>query len=155
MQFQINNVVKNGTLSLRAIRRIRKYVSLSVLKSLVVMLVISRIDFVNGMYTTLTKFDIHRLEVLLNNAARLITFTSLFVSITPVLYDLHWLKVTYKIKYKCCLYVHTILTYRFISKICLSYMRQLVSLGFQMTLLGWLYQSLKLNEAKSVSRYQL
>ena len=106
MKLQINDVVKKGTYTLRAIRRIRKFVPFAVLKSLVVMLVISRIDFVNGLYTNLSKFEIHRLDVLLNNAARLITFTSRYVSITPVLKDLHWLRVEYRVKYKCCIYVH-------------------------------------------------
>ena len=89
MTYQVNNVIRICSYTLRGIRKIRKYLTPYVLKTLVVNLVISKIDFLNSLYTNLSKNDISRLNVLLNNCARLVTFSSLYVSITPVLFGLH------------------------------------------------------------------
>ena len=106
MIYQVNDTIKRSNYAVRGIRKIKPYVSLSVRKTLVVSLVLSRIDFLNSLYSSLNRKDVRRLDVMLNNSARLITGTNPRASITPVLNSLHWLKIEYRIKYKLCIFVH-------------------------------------------------
>ena len=48
----------------------------------------------------LPKYQIDRLQSVLNTAARIITFTCKYDHITPVLVRLHWLPVSYRIRFK-------------------------------------------------------
>ena len=122
MTNQVNDVVRKGSFVLRGIRKVNRYTTLDVRKTLVASTILSRIDFLNSLYTNLSRRDLHRLNVLMNNAARLITKTGNRSPITPVLKDLHWLRVEYRIRYKCCIFVHKSLyseiVPNYISKLC-------------------------------------
>lgn len=81
----------------------------------------SRIDYCSSLYFGLQSVHLHRLQLVQNAAARLLTGTGKFASITPVLADLHWLPIKYRIDFK-------ILLLTFIKNIAPSYLADLLSL---------------------------
>ena len=62
-------------------------------QSLVVSLVLDRLDFGNATFAGLPAHQYRRLQSVLNAAARLIYRRRRFDHVTPLLSDLHWLKV--------------------------------------------------------------
>ena len=60
----------------------------------------SKLDYCNSLFLNLPKFELNRLQSILNSAARAITNTSKFSKITPVLKSLHWLKISERIHFK-------------------------------------------------------
>lgn len=73
-------------------------------------------------FTGLNSTLLHKLQIVLNEAAGFLTGTGRRVSITPVLVDLHWLPVKYRIQFKIML-----LTFRIINNIVPSYLTELLS----------------------------
>ena len=97
---QIASVCKFTFYSIRAISRIKKFLSLATAKTLVHALVTSKVDHCNAVLYGLPKYKIERLQYVLNSAARLVTQTHKHDHITPVLMELHWLPVEQHIEYK-------------------------------------------------------
>ena len=85
------------------IRRIRKYLSRSVTESLVHAFITSRIDYCNSLLYDLPNSHIMKLQRIQNAAARLVTGTPRFCHVTPLLFHLHWLPISYRIKFKILL----------------------------------------------------
>ena len=54
----------------------------------------------------LLKYSIHLLQKIQNTTARIVTRTSRFTQITPILKCLHWLPVLHSIKFKMCCLTH-------------------------------------------------
>ena len=81
------------------VRRIRKYLSVKVTESLVHALVTSRIDHCNSLLFGLPDCQLNKLRRVLNAAARLIYMAPKFCHITPILMELHWLPVRWRIDY--------------------------------------------------------
>ena len=84
-------------------RRIRKYLSRSVTESLVHAFITSRIDYCNSLLYGLPNSHIMKLQRIQNAAARLVTGTPKFCHVTPLLFHLHWLPISYRIKFKILL----------------------------------------------------
>ena len=63
----------------------------------------SRLDYCNGLYTTLNLSSISRLQLVQNTAARILTNTNRRAHITPVLASLHWLPIKSRIDFKILL----------------------------------------------------
>ena len=84
-------------------RRIRKYLSRSVTESLVHAFITSRIDYCNSLLYDLPNSHIMKLQRIQNAAARLVTGTPRFCHVTPLLFHLHWLPISYRIKFKILL----------------------------------------------------
>ena len=84
-------------------RRIRKYLSRSVTESLVHAFITSRIDYCNSLLYGLPNSHIMKLQRIQNAAARLVTGTLRFCHVTPLLFHLHWLPISYRIKFKILL----------------------------------------------------
>ena len=105
MEKQVNNVSRSCYGQLRKIGRIRRYLSSEATKSLVNGLVTSRLDYCNALLHGLPKSLIDKLQRVQNTAARIITRTCRRSHITPVLKELHWLPIQYRIQYK--ILVHT------------------------------------------------
>ena len=106
LKSQINTVVKNCNHQIKNIYYIRKYLTISCLKMVVVSQVLSRLDFCNGIYTNLPKFLLKKLQVVLNKAARLVTGCSYEERVTPHLIELHWLPIKARILFKVCTLTH-------------------------------------------------
>jgi len=65
----------------------------------------SRLDYCNTLYIGLSQTFLHRLQLVQNVAARLLTNTPKHDHITPVLYTLRWLPVKFRIQFKTLLFV--------------------------------------------------
>ena len=106
METQVANTVKSGYYHLCRIAKIRCHLTQSACARAVIATVISRLDYHNGLLSGISERLLRRLQVLQNNAARLVTQTPRRAHITPVLFDLHWLPVRHRISYKLLLIIH-------------------------------------------------
>ena len=79
------------------IRKIRKYLKLDSTRCLVHALVMGRVDYCNSLLYGLLRNNINKLRRLQNMAARLI------INTPPVLRQLHWLLISFRIKLKVIL----------------------------------------------------
>ena len=92
MRTHVSRTVSNCFAVLRQIRSIRRSVTRPVLQSLVVLLVMHRLDYGNA--------TLSWLQSLLNGAARLVFSTRKQESVSPLLRDLHWLRKPQLIDFK-------------------------------------------------------
>jgi hypothetical protein len=123
MATQINRTVRSCFFQLRQIRAIRRNLPLDVAKSLVNAFVVSRLDYCNGLYANLPACQLDRLQSVLNAAARLLFKTSRYTSISPLLHDLHWLRMPERIHFKLCVMVFKALhsmTPTYLTELCQS-----------------------------------
>ena len=123
MDFQIDNLVRVMQYQLKKISSIRQYVSEDVTKKLVVSLVFSRLDYCNALLAGVPKTKLKRLQVVQNNAARLICRGRRTDSAAPLLRGLHWLPVERRIVFKTC-----VLVYRCLEKTAPTYLSDLLKL---------------------------
>ena len=75
-------------------------------KTIVHALVMSRVDYGNALLFGLPEMQLHKLQMIQNSAARLVTGTHGRDHITPVLFKLHWLPVRYRIEFKLLVLVY-------------------------------------------------
>jgi hypothetical protein len=106
MERHVNNIVRNGYYHLRRIARISCHLDHESRAKAVVAFVSSRLDCHNGLLTGATQKQLRRLQVLQNNAARLVTRSPRHCHMTPILSQLHWLPVKERIIYKILSLVH-------------------------------------------------
>ena len=111
MEKHINTVCRSGYMQLRQIGHIRKYLTTDATKSLVNSLVTSSLDYCNALLSGVPKIILGRLQTLQNTAARIITRTSRYEHITPVLKELHWIPVNHRVEFKVLM-----LTYKALSR---------------------------------------
>ena len=104
MKKHISQVCKSAYFELRRISHLKKYLNTSAIKQLISSLILSRIDYCNSLLAGLPYSSIDKLQKLQNNAARLILKKSKRDHATPMLADLHWLPVKYRIKYKLAVF---------------------------------------------------
>ena len=96
----VNHVRKTGFYYLNWIKRIRNCLTDEAAKAIVHALIISKIDYCNGLFINLPSCVIEKLQNLMNAAARVISRTPRRQPITPVLRQLHWLPVCKRIDFK-------------------------------------------------------
>ena len=102
----VKSVCKSAFYHLRNISRIRKLLSIKTTETLVHAFVTSKLDHCNSLLYGVPKYAIQKLQSVQNAAARLITSSRKFDRITPVLFDLHWLPISERIKFKIILLTH-------------------------------------------------
>ncbi len=109
MKTHVAKVVAQCFAVLRHLRHIRRSVSPSTLQTLVVALVLSRIDYANSVLTGLPGYLIKRLQSVLNAAARLIYGLRRYDHISNALVMLHWLRIPERIQFKLAVLTHRVL----------------------------------------------
>ena len=102
----IKNICKSSFYHLRNIAKIRKYLSQDTCEILVHAFISSKLDHCNSLLHGLPKYLLARLQAVQNAAARVVTLTPKHVHITPVLINLHWLPVEFRITFKVLLLVY-------------------------------------------------
>lgn len=100
LQKQISTVCRSSYMQIRKINSIRQYLSETAVRTLVQATVTVKFDYCNIVYTGLPLKDIHRLQLMQNCAARMISKTSRYEHITPILRQLHWLPMSKRCQYK-------------------------------------------------------
>jgi hypothetical protein len=100
MRTHVSKTVSSCFAVLRQLRSIRRSVTRPVLVSLVVSLVLTRLDYGSATLAGLTDTLLDRLQSVLNAAARLINSARKFDHVTPLLRDLHWLPVRQRITFR-------------------------------------------------------
>ena len=123
LENHIANMVKTCYFYIRWLRNIRPYISEAMAKSLVHALVLSRIDYCNGILVGLPKKQLRKLQMVMNTAARLISGKRKYDSITETLIELHWLPVIERCEYKVLLMV-----FKSLNNIAPVYIKDLVKL---------------------------
>ena len=100
MRTHVGKTVSSCFAVLRRIRSIRRSVTKPVLQSLVVSLVLTRLDYGSATLAGLPSQLLDRLQSVLNAAARLVCSARKYDHVTPLLRDLHWLRAPERIAYR-------------------------------------------------------
>ncbi|KAL9978241.1 hypothetical protein ACROYT_G015736 [Oculina patagonica] len=108
---------------LHNIKRISKFLARDKLEMVLHAFVTSRIDYCNGLLYGLPDCEIAKLQRVQNAAARLLTSSCKYDHITPVLQELHWLPVRYRIHFKILL-----LTFKALNGMAPTYISDLIKI---------------------------
>jgi len=87
---------------IRDLHLIRRYISLSVAKTIATALITSRLDYGNSLLYNITSKDILKLQCVQNCLARVVTRSHLFSHSVPLLKSLHLFPVQSGIIFKLC-----------------------------------------------------
>jgi hypothetical protein len=119
----VASVCKKCYFNLYNISRIRKFLTTEAASMIVNALVTSKIDYANAILYGVPDYLLKRLQLIQNNAARLVLRKKRHDHITPLLEKLHWLPICYRIEYKLML-----LTFKCIHSLAPLYLCELLSL---------------------------
>ena len=104
------------------LRRIRRYMSLSVTKTIATALVSSSLDYCNSLLHNIAIKDITKLQHVQIFLARVVARSPRFSRSVPLLKSLHWLPVRYRIIFKICT-----ITYQALSTKQLAYLHSMLT----------------------------
>ena len=104
-QKHITNICRSVNIHIRKINSIRRYVSdtATAVRTLVQWIVIARLHCCNSVCIGLPMNRLQRLQLVQNSAARVISQTKRYTSITPILDELHWLPINKRCQFKILL----------------------------------------------------
>ncbi len=105
----ITAVCKSANYQLYKISHIKKYLTSDALKAAIHSMVASKIDYCNSLLSGLPKYQVARLQHIMNCMARIISSTWKFERITPALRALHWLPVKFCIMFKIACMAYQVL----------------------------------------------
>ena len=103
LQKHITNICRPVNIHIRKINSIRRYLSNTDVRTLVQSNVIARLDYCNSVCIGLPRNRLQRLQLVQNSAARVISQTKPYISITPILNELHWLPIKKRCQFKILL----------------------------------------------------
>ena len=105
----VHNVCKFCFVKLHDFRHVRWFLTHDVSMLVANALVSSRLNYCNSLFRSLSKVNIRKLQCIQNSAARIVSNTSRYTSIAPVLKKLHWLFVE-----QCTVFKTATLVYKFL-----------------------------------------
>ena len=100
MTAQVRDVARTANFQLRRISSIRRYLTPEATATLVLSFILSRLDYCNSLLYGCHDYLRERLQIIMNNAARMVLRIPRRAHITPHLINLHWLPVKQRIDYK-------------------------------------------------------
>ncbi len=100
MDDQVNSVYKQGFYHVKNLWRIRKFLNEEQTNIAAHAFVSSKLDYGNALLGGAPKYQIKKLQLVQNAAARVVTKTGKYEHISEKCKDLKWLPVAYRIKYK-------------------------------------------------------
>ena len=109
MSHHISHICSTVTFYLRNIARIRRFIDQSACHNAVRSLVLFRIDYCNGLLSSIPSTQLDRVQRHKNWAARLVFQVSRDHPSQPLLNSLHWLLLKQRIIFKLLLFVYKIL----------------------------------------------
>ena len=101
---QISSVVKTSFFQLRLLAKVKPYLPPKDFERVIHLFIMSRLDCCNSLYFGVDQCLLHRLQLVQNAAARLLTGKRRYDHITPILATFHWLPVVFRIKFKILLF---------------------------------------------------
>ena len=117
----LNNITKTCYQHLRSIGQIRKYLTAAATTTLIHAFITSKLDNLNSLLYGLPDAQIDKLQLIQNQAARLIFRKKKYDSVSPLLVELHWLPVEFRLDYKMLL-----LTYKCLHNLAPVYLSELL-----------------------------
>ena len=106
LHFNITKTCRSAFFHLRNIRRVRKYLSIESVEKLIHAFITSRLDYCNSLLYGLPYCALTKLQRVQNAAARVLYLAPRYCHLTPILYKLHWLPVTFRTDYKIIIITH-------------------------------------------------
>ena len=103
MDIFVNNICRSTSFALYRIGQIRKFLDKKCTEMLVHAFITCRLDQCNSLLYALPESQITKLQRIQNSAARLVSLSRKYDHLTPILHELHWLPVKYRIIYKILL----------------------------------------------------
>ena len=100
---QVNKLCQLAYLEIRRIGTVRQHLSFEDTQTLVSSLLLSRLDYRNALLAGSPQVLLDKIQRVINCSARLICKAPKPAHIIPLLYDLHWLPIGSRIKYKIAL----------------------------------------------------
>lgn len=100
MRCHVSRTVSRCFAALRQLQHVRRVVPVDVFRHLVVALVLSRLDYANGVLAGLPANLLRRLQSVLNAGARLIYGLRRYDHVTDALLTLHWLRMKERVQFK-------------------------------------------------------
>ena len=106
MEPHINNIMRAAFVKIRDISYYRRFLTPSCDKTLIHAYITSKLDYCNGLLYVLPSQQHNRRQSILNTAVRLVTMTRKFDLITPIIRDIYWLPVNFRVQFKLLLQVY-------------------------------------------------
>ncbi len=107
---QIDAVSKSCYFHIRQLRCIRPYLDFKTASTIATSIVHSKLDYCNSLYYNLPVSQLKRLQHIQNSLARTVVQAPKFSHASPILKDLHWLKIKERIEYKLLSLTFKVLT---------------------------------------------
>ena len=105
MSDQVSAICRAVNFHLSNLWRIRRFIDKDTCAHAARTLIINRLDYCNSLLYGISKNDINRLQRLQNKAAKLVFALGRREHVTPLLKDLHWLRMEERIKFKVLLHI--------------------------------------------------
>ena len=112
---------RNSFVQHREFRRVRCYLTTDVSILVANGLISNHLDYCNWLFKSLSQLHLCKLQCIQNSAARIVTNTCKFSSITPILIELHWLPVKQRLTYKI-----NVITYKALCNMAPVYITELI-----------------------------
>ena len=127
---QVSDILQQSYSIIRNIAKIRSLLTVPRLKIVVNALILSRIDYCNSLLFQMSAYNIRRLQLLQNSAARLIFGKRKYDHVSSLLQELHWLKVKPRIYFKVLFMV-----FKCINSLAPDYLSELISVKNPITMI--------------------
>ena len=124
MRSQISSLRRKSFFELKKISSIRNFLSRDATEKIITSLLFSKLDYCNSLLFGTSADNIKRLQVVQNNAARLVLRKRKRDEAKPLLRELHWLPIEKRIEYK----IGTVV-YKCLNDSAPSYLQELIMLN--------------------------
>ena len=121
MDAHVKKICRSVYYSIHNVNSIRKVLDHKSAAMLIHSFVLSRLDIGNALLFNITSRNLNKLQYAQNSAARVLTGTSKYQHISPVLKKLHWLPIRKRIEFKILL-----LTWKALNGMAPKYLQDLV-----------------------------
>ena len=108
----VSEICRTINFHLRALSHIRQYLTVTSANLIACSIIASRLDYCNSLFSGLSTYNIHRLQLAQNRAARIVLGAGRKVSADPLLRELHWLPVRKRIQFKIAILTFKTVTTR-------------------------------------------
>ena len=106
----ISQVCKSCFYHIRDLRRIRRDIFISTVKTISAALISSRFNYCNSLLNNIAKRDLAKFHRVQNCLARVVLRAPRFSSSLPLVKQLHWFPVTYRINFKLSTFTYRALS---------------------------------------------